>query len=353
LAQRLVGSYPHLYSGPSPGVVVYRSAEPLRMTHLVEEINRDLDDSIASTAYGRTLRLLGDGPGLITPVIIGGEVEAVITLIRRGVDGFSDEDLAVMIEVASHTAVALVAADHVENQHETARALQAAALPGSLPTSAHLRIAAGYRSATEGGPVGGDWYDSFELENGRIALAVGDVAGHGIGAAALAAQMRNVLRAHLFSGIGPLESLSRLSHLIATQEPDAMATIVCAEVDDASGAVTWASAGHPAPIVVSSPGNSVHLTGRPVPPIGSAAPSRPGETHEHHVVLERGDRLILFTDGLYERRHVDLDIGLAHLMILAEHSLTRTPEQACEFLLDSLLTGADKDDACLLVADRQ
>ena len=267
-AQRLVGSYPHSYSGPSPGVVVYRSGEPLRLAHLVEEINQDLDDSSASTAYGRTLRLLGDGPGLIAPVIAEGDVHAVITMIRCTGDPYSDEDVAVMAEVASHVAVALISADHVQSQREMARALQAAALPGSLPVSEELHIAAGYRAGSDGGQIGGDWYDSFELESGRIAIAVGDVAGHGVGAAALTAQMRNVLRAHLFSGIGPLQSLSRLSRLIATQEPDALATIVCAEVDPSTGEVTWASAGHPAPIVVSIPEHSLHLAGRPVPPIG-------------------------------------------------------------------------------------
>ncbi|MGD0394558.1 MAG: SpoIIE family protein phosphatase, partial [Acidimicrobiales bacterium] len=322
LAQRLVGSYPHEYSGPSPGVVVYKSAEPLRMARLVEEIIRDLDDSIASTAYGRTLLLLGDGPGLITPVIVDGDVQAVITMIRRTGDGFSDEDVAVMTEVASHVAVALVSADHVQNQHETARALQAAALPSSLPESANLQMAAGYRPASDGGQVGGDWYDAFELETGRIAIVVGDVAGHGIGAAALTAQMRNVLRANLFSGVGPLRSLSKLSHLMATQEPDALATIVCAEVDPVTGDVTWASAGHPAPIVVSRPGVSAYLPGRPALPIGCTNPSPSEETREHRLTLERGSRLFLFTDGLYERRRVDLDIGLAHLMILAEQSLS-------------------------------
>jgi serine phosphatase RsbU (regulator of sigma subunit)/PAS domain-containing protein len=318
LAQRLVGSYPHSYSGPSPGVVVYRSGEPLRLAHLVEEINQDLDDSSASG------------------------------------DPYSDEDVAVMAEVASHVAVALISADHVQSQREMARALQAAALPGSLPVSEELHIAAGYRAASDGGQIGGDWYDSFELESGRIPIAVGDVAGHGVGAAALTAQMRNVLRAHLFSGIGPLQSLSRLSRLIATQEPDALATIVCAEVDPSTGEVTWASAGHPAPIVVSIPEHSVHLAGRPVPPIGCTVRSRSQAKGEHHLTLEPGARLILFTDGLYERRCVDLDIGLAHLMILAEQSLDLPrPEDACEFILDGMLSGGHEDDACLLIAQRR
>ena len=353
LVQRLVGSYPHAFSGPSPGVVVYRSGAPLRLAHLVEDINRDLDDSTASTAYGRTLRLLGDGAGLITPVDVDGTVQAVVTMIRRSGDGYTDEDVAVMADVASHVAVALVSADQALSQHRTAHALQAAVLPATVPTSPGLAIAGRYRPASDGGQIGGDWYDAFELEDGRIALAVGDVAGHGIGAAALTAQMRNVLRAHLFSGIGPLQSLTRLSHLIATQEPDAMATIACAELDPATGEVTWASAGHPAPIVVSGSGQAAHLTGRPVPPVGCIPHAAPDDPREHRVTLVPGARLLLFTDGLYERRNVDLDIGLAHLMILAEQSSGLSdPGEACDLILDGVLTGADEDDACLLVAQR-
>ncbi len=353
LAQRLVGSYPHPFSGPSPGVVVYRTGAPLRLAHLVEDINRNLDDSTASNAYGRTLRLLGDGPGLITPVAVDGEVQAVVTLTRRAGDGYSDEDVAVMADVASQVAVALVSADQVLHQHQTARALQAAVLPTTLPSRDGITMAARYRPASHGGQVGGDWYDAFELVDGRIALVIGDVAGHGIGAAALTAQMRNVLRANLFSGVGPLESLCSLSHLIAAQEPDAMATIACAELDPSTGAVTWASAGHPAPIIVSSSGHAEYLTGLPVPPVGCIPAALAGDRREHRARLDPGSRLVLFTDGLYERRNVDLDIGLAHLMILAEQSIgLPDPGAVCDVILDGVLTGADEDDACLLVAQR-
>ena len=101
LAQRLVGTYPHAYSGPSPGVVVYRHNEPLRLDHLVADIVKDLDDSFASAAYGRTLQLLGDGPGLIVPVSSDGQVQAVITMIRCDGDRFTDDDVALMTDVAN------------------------------------------------------------------------------------------------------------------------------------------------------------------------------------------------------------------------------------------------------------
>jgi len=352
LAQRLVGAYPHAYSGPSPGVVVYRNNEPLRLDHLVNDIVKDLDDSFASAAYGRTLQLLGDGPGLIVPVSSNEQVQAVITMVRCDGDVFTDDDVALMTDVASRVASALDSADDLHNQRMTAHALQAAALPSSLPSSESLRLAAGYRAASNGAQVGGDWYDAIALGSTRIVLSVGDVAGHGIAAAALAAKMRNSLRAHLFAGVGPLESLIQLNQLVATQEPDAMATIICVEIDTATGAVAWASAGHPAPIVVSNNGTSAYLQGRPIPPIGSANDVPGDRQMEHRFTIRPGNRLILFTDGLIERRSIGLDIGLAHLMILAEQTRAVLDlKETCDAILGEMLPPSHGDDACLLIAD--
>jgi serine phosphatase RsbU (regulator of sigma subunit) len=352
LAKRLVGGYPHAFTGPSPGVVVYRSGQPLRLTHLAEEIVNDLDSSVASAAYGRTLQLLGDGPGLIMPVLSDQAVVAVLTMVRRGGELFSDEDVSVMHEVTTRVAELLDDALYLETQRETASALQAAALPRTLPTSPRLRLAAGYRAASEGSQVGGDWYDAFELQSGHIALVVGDAAGHGLHAAALMTQMRNALRAHLFDSLGPSESIAKLSSFVATQEPDAFATIICVEIDPLTGEGVWASAGHPAPIVLSRDGTSLHLRGKPAPPIGSMDMGSSDRPIEHELVLRPGDRLVMFTDGLFERRGVDLDIGLTHLMITIEQTLGDADAvSACESILRAMLTGTHDDDVCLLVAD--
>jgi serine phosphatase RsbU (regulator of sigma subunit) len=92
-------------------------------------------------------------------------------------------------------------------------------------------------------------------------LVVGDAAGHGLQAAALMTQMRNALRSHLFDGFGPSESIAKLSSFIATQEPEAFATIICVDIDPVSGVAIWSSAGHPAPILLSGEGTSKHLHG--------------------------------------------------------------------------------------------
>jgi serine phosphatase RsbU (regulator of sigma subunit)/PAS domain-containing protein len=352
LAKRLVGGYPHPFDGPSPGVVVYLSGKPLRLAELAGHIVTDLDDSVASAAYGRTLQLLGDGPGLIMPIFSKGDVVAVLTMARTAGEPFSDDDVAVLTQVTESVSELLDEALHLETQRETASALQAAALPRTLPSSDRLGLAAGYRAASEGTQVGGDWYDAFELQSGRIALVVGDAAGHGLHAAALMTQMRNALRAHLFDSFGPSESIAKLSSFIASQEPEAFATIICVEVDPITGEGIWASAGHPAPILLRRSGTSRHLHGKPAPPIGSADPQSPDRPIEHPFTLNAGDRLVMFTDGLFERRGIDLEIGLTHLMITTEQTRTMAdPEAACESILRGMLTGAHEDDVCLLIAD--
>jgi serine phosphatase RsbU (regulator of sigma subunit) len=165
------------------------------------------------------------------------------------------------------------------------------------------------------------------------------------------AQMRNTLRAHLFAPVGLSQSLSRLSRLLAKQEPDAFATIICAQFDPATGDLTWASAGHPPPILVSRDGTSALLSGRPAPPIGWMH-ARSGEAQmEHQLTLKPGDRLLLFTDGLIERRGIDLAIGLTHLMIQAEQTRSAAAGEACDAILRETLADSHEDDACLLIAD--
>ena len=349
LAQRLVGTYPHAFSGPSPGVVVYRSGEPLRLPFLAQQIADDLDNSTASAAYGRTLKLLGDGPGLIVPIMIGGGVGAVLTMARTERGPFTDADVDLMVEIAEQISGRLSDARDHEAQRESAAALQEAALPKSLPHSDLVQIAAGYRPASEGGQVGGDWYDAVELQSGHIALVVGDAAGHGLQAAAVMTQLRNALRAHLSAGLGPSQALANLSSFFATQEPDVFATILCVDLDPGTGQAAWASAGHPAPIIVAPDGVSVHLQDPPAPPIGCGHDPR---KKDHHFALQPGSRLLMFSDGLVERRTVDLDIGLTHLMFLAEETNRLIPPgKVCDILLAEMLTQAHEDDVCLLIAD--
>jgi len=350
LAKQLIGRYPHAFSGPSPGVVVYRSGVPLRLHRLAQQIIDDLDDTATSAAYGRALRLLGDGPGLVTPIALHGEIVAVLTLVRSRGEPFTDDDVEFVGGVARRVASVLENARTLDSQRAMATALQEAALPKSLPATRGLNLAANYRGASEGDAIGGDWYDAIELPTGHIALVVGDVCGHGLEAAAAMAQIRNELRALLFSSFGPAESLAKLNQLVIAQRSDIFATVVCLEVDPDTGASRWASAGHLAPVLVSRDGTSRYLEGRPSPPVGVANVVDEGIDHE--LQLRGGDRLLMFTDGLIERRDSGIEIGLTHLMILVEQNRhTTNADTVCKVLLDEMLSASHEDDVCLLVAD--
>lgn len=356
LAKALVGRYPHPFDGPSPGVAVYRSARPLLLSRLADQIVAQLDDSAASTAYGRTLKILGRGPGLLMPLRHDAEVVAVLTMVRSPSASWSDADLELMEELVLCVSGVLDDVRQVEAQREAANALQEASLPSALPVVAGLELASAYRAASKGSQVGGDWYDAFQLPSGRIALVVGDAVGHGVSAAALMAQLRNALRANLFASFGPLESLVQLSRLLVAQGNESFATIVGVELDPLTGEATWFSAGHPPPLLVRADAGSAQLPGRVGPPVGwthlpdATVEHRP-RLAEHSLVLQPGERLVLFTDGLYERRGVDLDVGLTHLSILAEQTKGIEAAKACEAILAEMLAASHEDDACLLIAD--
>jgi chemotaxis family two-component system sensor kinase Cph1 len=168
--------------------------------------------------------------------------------------------------------------------------------------SAHYEPAAG-------GRVGGDWYDAFLLPDGRLAIALGDVAGHGVGTAGIMAQLRNALRAHLLEEADPASALTRLNSFASWLLPDAFATAIVACLDVNTGAATVACAGHPAPYVRRAGGSVTALAVSVSPPLGLTVPRAPSS----EFVLGLGDSVVLYSDGLVERRGEDIDVGLIRL----------------------------------------
>ena len=221
------------------------------------------------------------------PIYFNEEVVAVLTMVRSGGERFADADIATMTQVTATVADRLDDAMHLETQRETASALQAAALPG-LPSSDPLALAAGYRGASEGAQVGGDWYDAFELQSGRIAGRRRCCGSRSSGSRADDPDEKRPPCTSLRL-LRPIGVDRQISSFIATQEPEAFATIICVEIDPATGEGIWASAGHPAPILLNPEGVSVHLRGKPAPPIGSADPQSLQQPIEHPVAL-RGRR---------------------------------------------------------------
>ncbi|MCX5163225.1 SpoIIE family protein phosphatase [Streptomyces sp. NBC_00264] len=287
------------------------------------------------------------------PMHARGTVLGMANFWRSGdSEPFDDDDLSFAEELVARGAVGVDNARRYTREHSLAVTLQRSLLPRGLPEQNALDVAYRYLPAYEG--VGGDWFDVIPLSGARVALVVGDVVGHGLHAAATMGRLRTSV--HNFSSLDPApdELLGHLDELVSRIDRDeaddhgaeiAGATCLYAIYDAVSGNCAVARAGHPGPVLVR-PDGTVEFPEVPTGlPLGIGG--MPFEAAEFHV--PEGSRLVLYTDGLVERRGRDIDTGLA----LLRDSLAgrdRTPEETCDDVLDALLHDRPNDDVALLVA---
>jgi len=228
-------------------------------------------------------------------------------------------------------------------EHELAVRLQQAITPEiSQPVeAAGIEVAARYRPAGQEQLVGGDWYDAALLPGKNVLLVVGDVAGHGIDAVTGMVALRNYLRGLAITGAGPAALLTWLNgaafHLTST-----MASVICGIYDPVSRDLRWARAGHLPPLVIRD-----GTARTPDLPGGGLIGASPDATYQEATLqLQLGDTVVLFTDGLIERRGETLDDTLTHLIQLASRPAADTSQLVADLLADTLSdTG---DDTCLL-----
>ncbi len=219
---------------------------------------------------------------------------------------FTGEDRLLLSLLAGRLAQGLVRVHQIDQQRETALALQRAILgPSRLPDGFAVR----YEPATRPLEVGGDWYDTFTLPGGRIGIVVGDCVGRGLEAAAVMGQLRSACRALLLQDPSPARALMALDHFAATVPGAQCTTVFCGVLDHASGGLTYGSAGHPPGILVLPDGTTLLLDeGRSIP-LGV----RPGrERREAECTIPARATLLLYTDGLVERRRRPLSTGIGH-----------------------------------------
>ena len=234
-----------------------------------------------------------------------------------------------------------------EREHRVAETLQRSLLPEKLPDIEGVTLAARYLPAGEGAAVGGDWYDAAELPDGRVALVVGDVVGHGLRAAAVMGQLRNAFRAYAITETSPAEIIARLNRLVTTGDEGVMATVLYLALDRDTGEVSYASAGHPPPLLLTSEGPRYLEGGRSVP-VGAADLVT---FREERVTLPPDSTLLLYTDGLVERRDTPLDVRFDQLAAAAAAS-GGDLEELCEGVLAAVLGGAEPADDVALLAVR-
>ena len=238
-------------------------------------------------------------------------------------------------------------AELYERERGVARTLQGSLLAGEPPRDDRFELAAHYSPAGDTIEVGGDWHDAIRLDDDRIAIVVGDVVGRGIDAAATMGQLRSAIRALAGTRLTPARLLDHLDTFVEQVESAWMATVVYADVDLASGRVLYASAGHVPPLSIQP--------GEPPSPLwdGRATPlgaGRPGaQRADGELTLRPGARLLLFTDGLVERRDRSVDDGLAQLTDEVAGLRNAPLRQLAEALPRALTAGGSgEDDVCLL-----
>jgi PAS domain S-box-containing protein len=234
---------------------------------------------------------------------------------------------------------------HAEREHRIAETLQRSLLPDHVPEIPGVQLAARYIPATEDMEVGGDWYDVMQLPDGHVGVAIGDVAGHGLRAAATMGQLRMALRAYAVEEESPATVVKRVHVLAQRLLVPEMVTLVYMVFDPDASTVTFSNAGHLPPLVIGNDGEASFLEQGLAPPLGTAP--HPDFYVEALAPLAAGSTLLLFTDGLVERRGVSLRQGLARLKkeAVAEQG---DLDALCDRLLATLVESEKSDDIALL-----
>jgi PAS domain S-box-containing protein len=251
----------------------------------------------------------------------------------------------VAIDVTDRERNKALVAETLARQREVVEILQQALLPAELPRVPGTDLAARYISAEDSASVGGDWYAVVPLPDNRLGLAIGDVAGHGLAAVTDMAAVRFSLRAIALNEPAPERVLERLNEIVRVFAPDAMVTALYGVLDPQSRTWTYATAGH-CPALLRYPDATTILLDEPCdPPLGVAT-----SFSRYCAAIQPGATLVLYTDGLIERRTELISTGLDRLQQTCREGPSE-PEAMCDYLVDVMLRSASAaDDIAMVVA---
>lgn len=310
-----------------------------RQPVVIEDLENSSIEVVNPLLRANGVRSLLGVPLIVERRLVG--VLHVGTLKRRR---FDSDDIHLLRTVADRAALAI---EHgrLTEQRRAARHLQRRLLPQALPEISELELAARYLPASSDAGVGGDWYDVITLPDGRVGVAIGDVVGKGAPAAAYMGELRSALRAYALEGAGPGEALARLGRFVDLQRGQ-MATLVYAIVDPSDSRIYIARAGHPYPLLVHPERGAIYLTGASGPPLGI------GELDnftEQEASFEVGSTLLLYTDGLLERRGKQITESESTLAEIA-HASRSHPETLCDNVVRRFLRGLRSEDDVALLA---
>jgi serine phosphatase RsbU (regulator of sigma subunit)/anti-sigma regulatory factor (Ser/Thr protein kinase) len=285
------------------------------------------------------------------PLLAHGDVVGVLHVGTKSRRRFTPDETELLQLVADRVALAL----HVrlsDRSRVVIEAFQRTFLPEVLPFLPGLRVATRYLPAATAVGVGGDWFDTFVRPEGDVVLVIGDVAGHGLPAASLMGKMRNALRAQAVMGGSPLDIVLRADEFHRHFDEGELVTLLVGLLSHDLRTLRYVSAGHPPPLVVGPEGAGFASDHRANPPLGLP---QPPTFVEEAVSMSPGTSVLLYTDGLIERRGESLDTGLERLRSEAERLLNGTaPNDAITELLERVIGGPrPADDVALLLLHRE
>jgi serine phosphatase RsbU (regulator of sigma subunit)/anti-sigma regulatory factor (Ser/Thr protein kinase) len=319
-------------------------------------IMQDLANTTIAEDLARAMRrkpvgdLLAGTSMLLLPLIARETTLGFFACVRyKGYRRFDAYDAEIGTEFASRAAIFIDNARRYSRERATALTLQRSLLPTGLSAPSSVEVRHRYLPGSKMIEVGGDWYESIALPGGRVALVVGDVAGHGVRAAVTMGRLRTAIKTLARLELPPAETLQQLDelmHELGQREPH-FATCVYAVFDAVSGTCEVASAGHLPPLLVSPDGGREFLDVAPSPPLGIGS----GPIHTRIFKIRDGSLLVLYTDGLVERRETDIDEGLARLRdTFGPGSTTRPLEELCKATLAGVYADHQRDDIAVLMA---
>ncbi|WP_433826275.1 ATP-binding SpoIIE family protein phosphatase [Actinoplanes sp. CA-015351] len=342
--ERLPPVWRHAAADPAAPLVA--AAESGQATFVADgEPLRD----VATDRHERRVRALAVLP-LRTPSVRG-----AFTVGFTRAHTWLPAERALLNAAAELVAQAAERARRFEAQHGTAQLLQRSMLPEHLPELDTFRIAARYDVGVDGNAAGGDFYDAFRLVDGRLAMVLGDVAGHDVRAAAVMGQVRAALRAMALTDPAPPSVLAGLDRLVTSlgaesRNEEIFVTVVYGVLDPADGTITLASAGHPPPVLRRAGHHGEPATAELVKVPPGAPLGLGGRWQTGTLRLEPGDTILMFSDGVVERRGHPLNDGLDALVAAAAASASGDPRNMCS-LATAAVAGTTDDDVAVLAVE--
>uniref|UniRef100_UPI000B03BAE1 PP2C family protein-serine/threonine phosphatase n=1 Tax=Peterkaempfera griseoplana TaxID=66896 RepID=UPI000B03BAE1 len=306
-------------------------------------------DNLLAVVQRDLFRATGMSSAVIAPLRGPRGVLGALTVARSGPrPAFGSDDLSLVDDIARRAGLAVDNAQLYERQRRVSETMQRHLLP-PLPVMAGMQAAVRYLPAPYGSQVGGDWYDAFPVRDGSTMLAVGDVAGHDLQAAARMSQARNMLRAFAWAvEDSPSLVVDRLEEALPHLTDDFLATLVLARVSGRPGGprrLKWTNAGHPPPLLVCSEQRACFLEAGSGLLLGTGARYVRSDAEAE---LPPGSTLLLYTDGLVESPGESLTDAFARLARCAA-GLARAPlDEFCDELLDQVRPAGSEDDTALL-----